>query len=95
MEHKIQVPEAVFQRAKLKAERDGVVVDQVARDLLTRWVDGQIHLVAETRSREALAALARAARGMWADRDPDHYLAASRAGLSRRDEELRHARLDA
>ena len=45
MEHNIQVPEAVFQRAKVKAEREGVVVDQVARDLLTRWVDGQIHLV--------------------------------------------------
>ena len=37
--------------------------------------------------------LARAARGMWADRDPDAYLEESRAALDKRDEELKRARL--
>jgi len=32
---------------------------------------------------------------MWADRDPDEYMAASRVGLKERDKELTNARLDA
>jgi hypothetical protein len=31
---------------------------------------------------------------MWADRDPDAYLAASRTGLKERDKGLEDARLD-
>jgi len=46
-----------------------------------------IELASGERSREKLVALARSARGMWADRDPDNYLAASRIGLIERDEE--------
>ena len=42
----------------------------------------------------AWVALARAAHGMWADRDPDAYLAASRAGLREHDQELAHADMD-
>lgn len=95
MDHTITVPEFVFQCARIKAQKEDVVVDQVVRDLLTRWVDGEISLATRKRPREDLIALARTAQGMWADRNPDHYLAASRAGLGKRDEELRHARLDA
>jgi hypothetical protein len=90
----INMPDAVFQRARVKALREDVTVSEVLRDLLARWVTGEIKLASEERSREELVALARAARGMWADRDPDAYLAASRTGLKERDEELEHARLD-
>ena len=46
-------------------------------------------------TREKAVALARDARGMWEDRDPDAYLTASRARLKDRDKELTRARLDA
>jgi hypothetical protein len=91
----INVPESVFHRARIKALRENVAVSEVIRDLLARWVAGEIELASKEPSREKLVALARAARGMWADQDPDSYLAASRTGLKERDEELEHARLDA
>jgi len=90
----INVPDAVFHRARIKALRENVTVSEVLRDLLARWVAGEISIGSEERSREELVALARAARGMWADRDPDTYLAASRAGLEERDRDLEDARLD-
>ncbi|MEE8390631.1 MAG: type II toxin-antitoxin system MqsA family antitoxin [Anaerolineae bacterium] len=37
--------------------------------------------------------LARKAFGMWSDRDPDEYLAHSRAGLALRDQEVEDARM--
>ena len=95
MEHTIEVPESIFQRARIKAQKENVAVDQVVHDLLSGWIIGEIRLPTGRRSREDLIALARAARGMWADRHPDHYLSTSRADLSKRDEELKHARLDA
>jgi hypothetical protein len=70
-----------------------VTVSEVIRELLARWVAGEIELDPGARDRQVT--LARAAQGMWADRDPDAYLAASRAGLQERDEELAHAYLDA
>jgi hypothetical protein len=91
----INVPESIFQRARIKALRENVAVSEVIRDLLARWVAGEIELASKERSREKLVDLARAARGMWADRDPDSYLAVSRIGLKERDKELEHARLDA
>ena len=91
----VSIPESIFERAKIKAQQEDRAVDQLVSDLLDRWVAGEIHLPAPRRSRDELVALARAARGMWADRDPDRYLAAGRAGLAERDEELDNARLDA
>lgn len=99
----INVSEPVFRQARVKALREGLTVSEVIREMLARWVAGEIDLTPEDRSREKLVALARSARGMWAlsdsletrVRDPDDYLAESRAGLKRRDEELAHARLDA
>ena len=74
----INVPESIFQRARIKALRENVAVSEVIRDLLARWVAGEIGLAFKERSREKLVGLARAALGMWADRDPDSYLATSR-----------------
>jgi len=90
----INIPDSVFHRAKIKALREDVTLSEVLRDLLVGWVAGEIRLSSEDRSPEELVTLARAARGMWADRDPDTYLAASRAGLKERDEELEDAWLD-
>jgi hypothetical protein len=75
--------------------REGVTVSEVVRDLLARWVAGEIELGARERAREKLVSLAQDARGMWAGRDPDAYLAASRAGLKERDVEMSNARMDA
>lgn len=91
----INVPDSLFQRARIKALREDLAVSEVIRDLLARWVSGEIELPPGEGSREQLVTLARATHGMWADRDPDDYLAASRAGLIERDEELEDARLDA
>ena len=79
----INVPESIFHRARIKALRENVAVSEVIRDLLARWVAGEIDLASKERSREKLVVLARAARGMWADRDPDSYLTASQPGLQR------------
>ena len=84
----ITIPEPVFERARIKAQQEDRAVDQLVTDLLDRWVAGEIQLPAPGRSREELVALACAARGMWADRDPDRYLAAGRAGHAERDVEL-------
>jgi predicted DCC family thiol-disulfide oxidoreductase YuxK len=70
----INVPESIFQRARIKALRENVAVSEVIRDLLVRWVAGEIEPASKERSREKLVDLARAARGMWADRDLDSYL---------------------
>ena len=78
----------LFQRAKLKALREDVTVSEVLRELLARWVAGEIDLDPGKQSRERQVALARAAHGMWAGRDPDAFLADSRSRLSERDERL-------
>jgi hypothetical protein len=89
----INVPEAVFQQARIKAFQENVAVSEVIRDLLARWVAGEIELSSEEEVRENRIALARSAHGMWADRDADGWLATSRAGLKDRDKELGDARL--
>lgn len=90
----INVSESILQRAKIKALREETTVSEVIRELLARWVAGEIGLGPGDRARDRRVALARAARGMWADRDPDAYLAASRAGLREHDQELAHADMD-
>jgi hypothetical protein len=91
----INVPKDVFRRAKIKALRENIAVAEVIRDLLARWVSDEIKLSSQERSLEERIELARSAGGMWADRDPDAYMAASRIGLKERDKELTNARLDA
>jgi hypothetical protein len=91
----INFSDRVFREAKIKALREQVTVSEVIRELLARWVADEIDLDPGKRSRDRQVALARAAHGMWADRDPDALLAAGRARSSERDEELAHARMDA
>ena len=91
----INLSEPIYRQARIKALREDVTVSEVVRDLLTRWVAGEIDLTDRENTRDRLAALAREAQGMWADRDPDTYLVASRARLKEHDEELINARLDA
>lgn len=91
----INFSEPVFQQAKIKALREQVTVSEVIRELLARWVADEIDLDPGRQARDRQVTLARAAHGMWADRDPDAFLAASRTGLQEHDEELAHARLDA
>ena len=90
----IHLPESIVRRAKIKALRENATVSQVLHDLLAGWVAGDISLESEQGVWQKRVALARAARGMWADRDTDDFLATSRAGLTKRDEELVSARLD-
>jgi hypothetical protein len=90
----VNFPDPVLREARLKALHENVTLSHVLRNLLTRWVTGEISLASKGSDRDRLVAMARDARGMWADRDGDDYLALSRAGLVERDEELRHARLD-
>jgi hypothetical protein len=84
----INVSESVFQQARIKALQENVTVSEVVSDLLARWVAGEIDTAAREGTRAKLTSLAHDAQGMWADRDPDAYLAASRAGLKERDREL-------
>ena len=91
----VNISERVLREARIKALREDVTVSEVVRELLARWVADEIELDRRERARDRQVALAREARGMWADRDSDSFLAASRAGLSERDEELADARLDA
>ncbi len=89
----ISFSERLFRKAKLKATSEGVTVSQVLRNLLERWIRGEVGLgkepLPEDRAKRALASF-----GMWRDRDPDDFLEESRTGLERRDKELDDARLD-
>lgn len=91
----INISDPVFREAKMKALREDVTVSEVIRSLLERWVAGDIQLNPDEQAHQRRVALARAARGMWSDRDPDDYLSTSRIGLKARDEELARARMDA
>ena len=78
----VSLAEPVLRQAKLKALQEGLTVSEAIRELLAYWVAGEIELGAGDCARERQVDPARAARGMWADRDPDTYLAASREGLA-------------
>ena len=82
----ISCGETLFQRAHTRALREGVTVPEAVRDLLTRWVAGEIDLATEGHARQKLVHLAREAQGMWADRGAGAYLTASRAAHDERDE---------
>jgi hypothetical protein len=90
----VDIPPELLERAEVKARRENLSVDEVLRKLLSLWVVDDPGLLVRESSRKALAAQARASQGIWQDRDPDQFLAASRSGLDDRDEELKSARLD-
>jgi Arc/MetJ-type ribon-helix-helix transcriptional regulator len=85
----LRLPDELWREARVKAVAEKTNVSAVVRALLTLWVEDRL----EARSKEKLYRLAREAFGMWADRDPDEYLARSRAGLLERDQEVEDARL--
>lgn len=89
----LNVPESLFRRARVKAAAEGVPLSEVVRGLLARWVTGEVGLEGEERSRRETVERARATFGLWQDRDPDAFLAESRAGLKARDREVEDARL--
>ncbi len=82
----IDLPPELIERVQGKASRENLDITEVVRRLLARWVSGDVQF--ESEDRASLAERARKSRGIWKDRDPDAYLAASRAGLSTRDEDL-------
>jgi hypothetical protein len=89
----LNLPEGLFRKAKIKAASDGLPVSEVLRNLLDRWVRGEVELETEHMSRREAVKRARETFGLWRDRDPDSYLASSRAGLSERDREIDDARM--
>ena len=82
----------MLREARIKAINDGLSLSEVLRRLLRLWLRGEITLEGEQDTSQQLQ-LAREAFGMWSDRDPDEYLARSRAGLALRDREVEDARM--
>jgi hypothetical protein len=85
----LRLPADLWREARVKALGEGTNLSEVMRHLLALWVEGKVEIV----RKEEMKSLAREAFGMWSDRDPDEYLAQSRAGLAERDREVRDARL--
>jgi hypothetical protein len=89
----LNFPDSLFRKAKVKAAAEGVPLSEVVRDLLGRWVTGEVDLDGEERSRRETVERARGTFGLWKGRDPDAFLAESRAALKARDREIEDARL--
>lgn len=88
----VRFPADVLKDARIKAINEGLSLSEVLRRLLRMWVHGSVVLDGEKDSSQQVQ-LAREAFGMWHDRDPDEYLARSRAGLALRDQEVENARM--
>jgi hypothetical protein len=89
----LNFPESLFRKAKVKAAAEGIPLSEVVRHLLGRWVTGEVDLEGEERSRRETVERARGTFGLWKGRDPDAFLAESRAALKARDREIEDARL--
>lgn len=89
----LNIPEGLFRKAKVKAAAERVPLSEVLRNLLDRWVTGEVALETGDRSRRETVERARRTFGMWRDRDPDAVLDESRASLKGRDREIEDARL--
>ena len=89
----VRFPADLLKEARIKAINEGLSLSEVLRRLLRLWLRGKVTLeTTEDASRQIQ--LARESFGMWSDRDPDEYLARSRAGLALRDQEVEDARMD-
>lgn len=88
----VRFPTDVLREARIKAIHEGLSLSQVLRRLLRLWLRGKIALETKEDTSHQIQ-LARKAFGMWSDRDPDEYLAHSRAGLIARDREVENARM--
>ena len=88
----VRFPADLLKEARIKAINEGLSLSEVLRRLLRLWLRGKVTLeTTEDTSRQIQ--LARESFGMWSDRDPDEYLARSRAGLALRDQEVEDARM--
>ena len=88
----VRFPTNMLKEARIKAIDEGLSLSAVLRRLLRLWLRGKVALENERDSSQQVQ-LAREAFGMWSDRDPDEYLARSRAGLALRDQEVENARM--
>ena len=88
----VRFPADMLKDARIKAINEGLSLSEVLRRLLRMWLRGRVVLDGERDSSQQVQ-LAREAFGMWKDRDPDEYLARSRAGLALRDQEVENARM--
>jgi len=88
----VRFPADMLREARIKAINEGLSLSEVLRRLLRLWLRGKVALETEKDSSRQMQ-LAREAFGMWSDRDPDKYLAHSRAGLALRDQEVENARM--
>lgn len=75
----VDLPSELVEHSRIKATRENLDIAEVVRRLLARWVSGVVQI--ESEDRVSLAERARRSRGIWKDRDPDAYLAASRSGV--------------
>ncbi|HEX6200400.1 MAG TPA: hypothetical protein VF150_09060 [Thermoanaerobaculia bacterium] len=89
----LNIPDGLFRRAKVKAAAERVPLSEVLRDLLDRWVTGDLTRETGDRSRREVVERARRTFGMWRDRNPDAFLEQSRATLGARDRKVEDARL--
>lgn len=89
----LNIPDGLFRRAKVKAASEKVPLSEVLRNLLDRWVTGELAMETGGRSRREAVECARKTFGLWRDRNPDTLLKESRAGLKPRDREIEDARL--
>jgi len=89
----VRFPADLLKEARIKAINENLSLSEVLRRLLYLWLRGKITLEAKEESSRRIQ-LARESFGMWSDRDPDEYLAHSRAGLALRDKEVEDAKMD-
>ena len=89
----VRFPTDMLKEARIKAIDEGLSLSEVLRRLLRLWLRDKITLETKEDSSRQIQ-LARESFGMWRDRDPDEYLAHSRAGLALRDQEVEDARMD-
>jgi hypothetical protein len=85
-------PADMLREARIKAINEGLSLNEVLRRLLRLWLRNKVTFTAEEDTSNKVR-LARQAFGMWSDRDPDEYLARSRAGLARHDQEIENAKM--
>jgi hypothetical protein len=88
----VRFPADLLKEARIKAINENLSLSEVLRRLLHLWLRGKITPEPKEESSHRIQ-LARESFGMWSDRDPDEYLAHSRAGLALRDKEVEDAKM--
>lgn len=73
------IADELFREAATRATSANLSLEEVVRELLERWVDGDEVLTRDGIARSAMVADTRRSFGIWRDRDPDAILRESRA----------------